>query len=63
MMDAYQLKLQRDYDSLVAENHRKDRQIADMDYRIKTLEYHVKRLSDMLRIRNEVDNFDMDGRC
>jgi len=62
-MDAYQLKLQRDYDNLVVENHHKDRQIADMDYRIKALEYHVKRLSDMLRIRNEMDNFDMDGRC
>ena len=63
MMDAYQLKLQRDYDSLVAENHRKDKQIADMNYRIKTLEYHVKRLSDQLRRKEEMDNFDMDGRC
>ena len=62
MADLYQKKLQRDYDSLVAENLRKDRQIADMEYRVKTLEYHVRRLSDQLRLKTEIDNTD-DGRC
>jgi hypothetical protein len=61
-MDLYQKKLQRDYDLLVAENMRKDRKIADMEYRIRTLEYHVKRLSDQLHIKSEMDNID-DGRC
>ena len=62
MADLYQKKLQRDYDSLVAENLRKDKQIADMEYRVKTLEYHVRRLSDQLRLKTEIDNTD-DGRC
>jgi cell division protein FtsB len=63
MSDLYQKKILQDYDSLVAENVRKDRQIGDLEYRVKTLEYHVRKLSEQLRVKSEIDSIDIDGRC
>jgi hypothetical protein len=62
-MDAYQMKLQADYDTIVKECIDKDRRIVDMEYKIKNLEYLVRSLSDSLKIKNEWEKFDVDGRC
>ena len=62
-MDAYQRKLQADYDTLVRECIDKDRRIADMEYKIRDLEYQVKRLNDTLKLKTNWDKFDIDGRC
>jgi hypothetical protein len=62
-MDAYQMKLQADYDTIVKECIDKDRRIVDMEYKIKNLEYLVRSLSDSLKIKNAWEQFDPDGRC
>ena len=62
-MDAYQMKLQADYDTIVKECIDKDRRIVDMEYKIKDLEYQIKMLNDLLQLKKAWRDFDVDGRC
>jgi len=48
---------------LQAECKDRDSQILDMQFKIKDLEYLVRSLSDSLKIKNEWEKFDIDGRC
>jgi hypothetical protein len=48
---------------LQAECIDKDSRILDMQYKIKDLEYQVKMLNDLLQLKKDWRDFDVDGRC
>ena len=48
---------------LQAECIDKDSLILDMQYNIKDLEYQVKMLNDLLQLKKDWRDFDVDGRC
>ena len=48
---------------LQAECIDKDSQILTMQFKIKDLEYQVKMLNDLLQLKKDWRDFDVDGRC
>ena len=48
---------------LQAECRNRDSQILDMQFKIKDLEYQIKMLNNLLKLKKTWRDFDVDGRC
>jgi hypothetical protein len=58
-----ELELNQAIAELQAECIDKDSQILTMQFKIKDLEYQVKMLNDLLQLKKDWRDFDVDGRC